>query len=80
MKIENIKDLIPFLDYLDSKSIFYTLDKLRQGAIIVKITLLEKRIELEIFEDGIEYCEFIGPEDVDPDSKRLFESINDFLS
>lgn len=74
-----IKDLIPFLNYLDQNRIYYRLSHDRDDSIMVEITLLGKRVEVDFMEDHIEYSVFAGNEDVLDDVPALFAMIEDFV-
>jgi predicted MarR family transcription regulator len=79
MRIKNINDLLPFLDWLDAINVYYRLEKLRDGAIIIKITLSGRRIELEVFADHVEVCTFVGSETVEINDTELLRNIEDFI-
>lgn len=79
MTLEGIKDLLPFLDWLDKKNVHYTLSKLRPESIMASIHIIGKRIEVEFFDDHIEYSVFSGNEDVLDDVPALIGMIEDFV-
>ncbi len=72
MTLSGIKDLIPFLNYLDRQRIFYRLDHVRNDTIMVSFTLVGARIELDFFDDHIEFSVFTGSEAVEDDAEHLF--------
>ena len=78
MTLDGVKDLIPFLDFLDEKKVCFTLGRERPETIMVTILILGARIEVEIFDDHIEYSVFRGSEDVLDDQPALFEMIRAF--
>lgn len=77
-KLDGIKDLIPFLSFLDKRKIFYWLSHDRPESIMVEITRVGKRIEVDFFDDHIEYSVFEGNEDVLDDQEKLFRMIGNF--
>jgi len=78
-KLRGIRDFIPFLDYLDSINVFYRIEKCRYEAIMVTFTVIRARIELEFFDDHIEYSVFRGSEDVSDDDREIFRIISDYI-
>lgn len=78
MTLHGIKDLIPFLAYLDGKHVSYLLARDRDDSIMVTITIIGARIEVDFFDDHIEYSVFRGSEDVLDDQPALFEMIRAF--
>lgn len=56
-----LKEFINFLNKLDDSNIFYKLDKVRNDAILVEITVPGQRWEIEFMEDGtVEIEKFIS--------------------
>ena len=78
-KLEGLKDLIPFLNFLKKNSVWYSLHHFRDDSILVMLTLLGERIEIDFFEDHIEYSRFKGDESVEDDQEVLFGLINEFV-
>lgn len=79
ISLRGIKDLIPFLNYLDGNKVPYWLSHDRNDSIMVEITLLGKRLEVDFMENHIEYSVFSGNEDVLDDVPALFAMIEDFV-
>jgi hypothetical protein len=52
---------------------------MRPDSLMVTYTLLGARVELDFFEDHIEYSVFTGDEFVLDDQKALFDAIEDFV-
>ncbi|MCA0423655.1 MAG: hypothetical protein LCH61_10075 [Proteobacteria bacterium] len=77
-QLDGIKDLIPFLNFLDKRKIFYWLSHDRPESIMVEITRVGKRIEVDFFDDHIEYSVFEGNEDVLDDQEKLSGMIRNF--
>ncbi|WP_246728386.1 hypothetical protein [Microvirga terricola] len=80
MTLNGIKDLIPFLNYLDRENIYYRLDHVREDTIMVSFTLVGARIELDFFDDHIEFSIFKGSEAVEDNVDLLFELIREHWS
>ena len=75
--------LYDLLEKLDKAKFNYTLSRHRDDTILVRITLVGERIEVDVFEDGhLEVSRFLGTEDVlggqeliyDVIEKRKFEN------
>jgi len=76
MELTGIRDLIAFLNHLRDSSISYTLAHDRADSVMVCYTLVGARIELDFFDDHIEYSVFTGDESVLEDQEKLFPMIN----
>ncbi|MBT2733455.1 hypothetical protein J7E66_01545 [Bacillus sp. ISL-7] len=73
-----IKELINFLNKLEESNIFYKLNKVRDEAIMVEITVLGQRWEVEFMNDGtVEIEKFISDGDF-YDFKEIEIISNDF--
>lgn len=73
-----IKELINFLNRLEESNIFYKLDKVRNEAIMVEITVPGQRWEVEFLEDGaVEIEKFISDRDI-YDANELDSIFKDF--
>ena len=77
--LRGLSDLIPFLNFLDEKGVWYALHHNRFDSIMVTMTLYGERIEIDFFADRIEYSRFTGDESVENDQKVLFDLIEDFV-
>ncbi len=77
--LRGLRDLLPFLNFLGENSVWYVVQHTRADAIMVTITLVGERIEIEFFEDHIEFSRFTGDESVQRDVGLLFRPIADFL-
>lgn len=75
-KLHGLSGLLAFLKYLQSRKIWYTLAHLRDDSIMVTFTLVGYRVEVDFFEDDVEYSVFAGHEDVLTDEKELFSLID----
>lgn len=78
--ISGVKDLLVFLKYLRDNGVWFRLDSVSSDAVMVTITLLGERIEVQFFEDHIEYSRFKGDEEVEEDVDVLFASIRRFIA
>jgi len=74
--LTGIRDLLPFLNHLKNSSIFFRLEHQRPDSVMVCLTLVGKRIEVDFFDDHIEYSIFTGDESVLEDQEKLFGMIN----
>jgi hypothetical protein len=77
MTLSGIGDLIPFLGFLRDRRIWFRLESLRHDAVMVEIHLVGIRLEVEFFDDHIEYSYFTGDESVLDDQKKLFDLLNE---
>jgi len=77
--LRDIRDLIPFLAFLKQHHVFFRLENNRSDSIMVCFTLLRIRVELDFFDDHIEFSYFTGSEDVENDQKLLFGMIKEFI-
>jgi len=75
MQLTGITDLLSFLNYLGKERIHYRLDHLREDSIMVSFTLVGARVELDFFEDHVEFSFFTGNEDVETDTRLLTDLI-----
>lgn len=73
MTLGGIKDLLPFLEFLRDHKIWFRMESLRDDAMMVEIHLVGIRLEVEFFDDHIEYSLFTGDESVEDDQKKLFD-------
>lgn len=57
--------LFKLLNALEAASISYTLGRHRDDTILVTMTLVGERVEVDVFEDGhMEVSRFVGNEDI----------------
>ncbi|MCA3623681.1 MAG: hypothetical protein IOC52_05830 [Methylobacterium sp.] len=69
-------DLIKFLNVLKSKNIKFDLSQDRPESIMVTFTLVGCRVEVDFFEDHIEFSYFTGDESVH-DNWKIMQSLLD---
>lgn len=77
MQLRGLDDLLLFLNFLNSRKIWYRLEHLRDDAVMVSVHMVGTRLEVEFFKDRIEYSNFEGDESVFDDQDRLFALIED---
>jgi hypothetical protein len=72
--------LFDLLQKLDSVKIAYVLSRHRPDSILVSVTTVGQRIEIDVFDDGhMEVCRFVGNEDIEGGAE-LIDSIIDSTS
>jgi hypothetical protein len=63
---------------LEHAGVHFTLQRHRPDTILVTITLVGERVEVDVFEDGhMEVSRFKGDESIVGDAKLVYELIND---
>ncbi len=72
----SLVDLIKFLNVLKSKNIKFDLSQDRPESIMVTFTLVGCRVEVDFFEDHIEFSYFTGDESVH-DEWKIMQSLLD---
>ena len=79
MKLKGVVDLLVFLQLLNdiSERPWYRLKHTRYDAVTVEIYMPGLRLEIEFFDDHIEYSTFEGDESVHDDQNRLFALIEE---
>jgi hypothetical protein len=75
LTLGGIKDFLPFVEFLRDHRIWFKIESLRDDAVCVEIHLVGVRLEVEFFEDHIEYSVFSGDESVLDDQKQLLALI-----
>jgi hypothetical protein len=67
--------LFTLLDRLDAAHIHYTFGRHRADSVLVAVTVVGQRIEIDVFRDGhMEISRFIGHEDIEGGAE-LIDSI-----
>ena len=69
--------LLQFLDYLRSRGIQFYLGQGQPDGIMVSFALVGARVEVEFFEDHMDFSQFLGSEDVSSDENELRALINE---
>ncbi|MDI9238389.1 hypothetical protein QLQ15_05620 [Lysobacter sp. LF1] len=69
-------ELYQLLSRLESAGISFTLGRYRADTILVSLTLVGERVEVDVFEDGhMEVARFTGTEDIVGDVKLVEQLI-----
>lgn len=72
--------LFTLLQKLDSARVAYALSRHRPESILVSVTVVGQRIEIDVFDDGhMEVCRFVGNEDIEG-GEELIDSLIDLAS
>ncbi|WP_175774155.1 hypothetical protein [Burkholderia anthina] len=70
--------LFDLLDQLDTAKIHYSLSRNRSDSVLVSITVVGMRVEVDVFRDGhVEVCTFTGSESPTDDANLLARIIRD---
>jgi hypothetical protein len=77
MKNDGWKSMLELLDLLRGKNIEFKLDQQQPQALMVSFALVGIRVEVEFFEDELQFSVFRGTEDVLTDKKALYQLINE---
>lgn len=78
--LDGLRDILPFLNDLKKRSIHYRLDHMRHDSIMVSFTLVGMRIELDFFDDHVEFSFFKGSEEVETDARLLAALVEEYWS
>ena len=79
IRLRGIQDFIPFLQLLDSRRISYKINRARDDSVFITVTTVGKRIEIDFFQDHIEYSWFEGNEEVLDDQDGLYRELEEFV-
>ena len=64
--------LFQILEALDAARLHYRLSRHRDDTVLVTVTAVEERMEIDVFADGhVEFCRFRGTEHVSSDEAEL---------
>ena len=77
MNLRGMPDLLAFLNFLRDRKIWFRLEHLRDDAVMVSVHMVGTRLEVEFFDEHIEYSVFEGDESVHDDQVRLFQLIDE---
>lgn len=72
--------ILEFLSFLKERNLFYTIDQRRGDSIMISVTSVGHRIEIDIRDDGVEYSVFKGSEEVLDNEDGLFELLKSLSS
>ena len=63
--LRGLPDLLPFLNWLAANKIGFLLEHGRDDAIMVTVSLIGVRVEIDFFDDHVEFSRFVGDESVE---------------
>lgn len=78
-ELRGIRDIIAFTSYLREKNICHAFQQVADDYITVRVDILNSRIEVDFYEDHIEYNHFDGREDILTDQTKLFAMLRHFV-
>ena len=74
-------ELYSIVRLLEREIIHYRLDRHRDDTILITVTLVGERIEIDVFEDGrVQYSRFRGDEGVESDLPALETVLREYGS
>jgi hypothetical protein len=79
INLRDIRDLLPFLNFLKERRVWFHLEQVSHDALMVTITLVGERIEVEFFDDHVGFSRFKGDEGVERDTELLVRLIEDYV-
>ena len=81
LRVMTTHPLFNLLDRLDTAKIHYTLSRNRPDSVLVSMTIVAMRVEVDVFRDGhIEVCTFTGseaPSDIPDQLDRIIREHTD---
>lgn len=80
IKLNGIIDILSFTALLRNNRIWYALYQVSDDYISVRIDIINRRIEIDFYEDHIEYNYFDGHEDILTDQTKLFDMLKHFVT
>ena len=70
--------LYSLLTTLEAANIHFTLQRHRSDTVLVTLTLVGERVEIDVFDDGhMEVSRFVGKEDIVGDEQFVIELIRE---
>ena len=75
MKKDGLQRMLDFLAMLNEKGIHFQIEQQSPEGLMVTLTLVGARVEVEFFVDEMHYCVFSGSESVDTDEGALMRVI-----
>lgn len=64
--------LYRILRLLDEQRLWYRVDRHREDSVMIAVTVVGERLEIDVFEDGhVEFSRFLGDEGVESDAGLL---------
>ncbi len=73
MTLNGIQDLIPFLNDLKDRKLYFQLEHSSHETLTVLIHLIGHRVEVDFHDDYVDYSIFSGDESVLDDHAALFD-------
>ena len=68
--------LYRILRLLDEQRLWYRVDRHREDTVMISVTVVGERLEIDVFEDGhVEFSRFLGDEGVESDAGLLDQLI-----
>ena len=65
-------ELYHVLRLLDEQHLWYRVDRHRPDSVMITVTIVGERLEIDVFEDGhVEFSRFTGDESVASDAEQL---------
>ena len=80
MAFSGYAGMLKFLKFLNDKKVQFKLEQQRDDALMVSFAMIRHRVEVEFFEDHIEYSVFTGTEDVLENENELLAMIEKYGS
>ncbi|HMO30846.1 hypothetical protein [Enterovirga sp.] len=77
--LRGIRDIIAFTSYLRDRKIWHAFQQTADDYITVRVDILNSRIEVDFYEDHVEYNHFDGREDILTDQIKLFAMLRHFV-
>lgn len=77
MKDQLTNRLLHLLNLLNRKKLMFRLDQQSDDAVMVSFAFVGMRVEVEVFEDHIEFSTFSGDESVQIGEDKLFKLIEE---
>jgi hypothetical protein len=76
--MKGLEGMLAFLQLLRRKNISYRIEQMREDSLMVTLTLVGVRVEVDFFVDHIEYSYFTGDESVHDDERQLLDLIEKY--
>lgn len=76
--MNGFREMLSVLDALTKQGIMFRMEQQRSDAVMVSFATVGLRVEIEFFEDHLEYSCFEGTEEVLDDKAELLKIIEEF--
>jgi hypothetical protein len=77
MKLTNLADIFEFLNFIKGKRIQFDIRHTFENGLTVLLYLPGLRLEVDFFDDRVEYNIFEGDESVQEDFEKLFKLLTE---